>query len=517
MSKHIFEYTPDGKAECTAGRLFPLLLLIGLVGIGHAQAWDILNNNLYIACQQENTQALNCDYRMLIPEPPLEIRANASETNLNITGRETYPWQGAVTAVLILVDTSDPGRQNVVENNIGQISELVESSEPHHKLGLANFDKGLAIKAPIGADRATLIASLHDLRANGKTTELYHSVIKAIEVLAGIEANRKSIFLFSDGQAEDTAYYHADVIAAARKARVVINSFGFPRSTALSVALQTLRRLSEETGGTYIESDNQFNLPERYARTAYENLDNGGRFTVDLKSAPDNLFLANPAVTINFATDIGDIDIEAPLNLPRLESRQAATPAGVLPAPAPNAGIQPAYTIIAGPPAETGGTDWLWYGIPVILLILLILMIVILVVIFQENKNIKNIQTKTSTAYKPFAYLVVQDEKATRYPITNTIWRIGRTRDNELTLNDASVSRRHAEIQRSSNGIFSIFDVESTNGLYINGEKVKKKKLQEGDIIEIGDIFLRFTLYASDYNLDEITAMQHTRAPAITG
>lgn len=514
----MYGYAPWGKAECSVRKTVRLFLLtIGLVGVGHVQAWDILNSNLYVTCQQENTQSLNCDYRMLIPEPPLGIRAHTNETNLVITGRETYPWRGAVTAVLILVDTSDPGRQNVVENNIGQISELVESSEPHHKLGLANFDKGLVIKAPIGADKAILLESLHDLRATGKTTELYRSVMKAIEVLAGIDANRKSIFLFSDGQAEDKAYYHADVIAAARRAQVIINSFGFPRSSALSVALQTLRRLSEETGGTYIESDNQFNLPERYAQTAYENLDNGGKFTIDLKSAPDNLLRSNPAVTINFATDIGDLVIEAPVNQPRLESTQVATPAGILPTPAPNAGVQPAYTIVAAPPAETGGADWLWYVIPVILLILLILMIVILVVIFQENKNIKNIQVKTSTSYKPFAYLVVQDEKATRYPITNTIWRIGRTRDNELTLNDASVSRRHAEIQRSGNGVFSIFDVESTNGLYINGEKIKKKKLQEGDILEIGDIFLRFTLYSADYTLDEDTAIQHTRAPAVTG
>jgi adenylate cyclase len=121
----------------------------------------------------------------------------------------------------------------------------------------------------------------------------------------------------------------------------------------------------------------------------------------------------------------------------------------------------------------------------------------------------------TLATFKPYAYLVVQDEKGTRYPITNTTWRIGRTRDNELTLPDKSVSRRHAEIHRYSNGTFIVFDVDSLNGVYVNDEKIKKKKLEEGDILEIGDIVMRFTLFSSDYASDEDTAVQNTRTPSV--
>ena len=489
-----------------------LFLIAGLICSNKVAAWDVLTSNLYLECQQRDSKVVDCGYRMLIPEPPLEIRARTGERNLPLTGRETYPWSLAVSAILFLVDTSDPARQNVVEINIRHIAELLEAIGPHHKTGLASFDKSLVIKSPIGANRDTILEATRTLRATGKTTELYRNVIKAIDTLGSIEADRKSIFLFSDGQAEDIAYYHQDVINAARKAHVIINSFGYPRSVSLSVALQSLRRLSEETGGIYIEADERYDLPEQFMQLPFENIDSGGRFSVDLQSVPEQLLRENPAIAITFETDIGDIEAVVPL----IQPGSKLSPVVTAP-PAPAGDAQPAYTVISTPAEPEEMDAWLGYGIPIILGILMILVIIILVVVFQEKGANKQNRTSTPAAFKPFAYLVVQDEKATRYPITNTIWRIGRTRDNELTLPDGSVSRRHAEIHRSSNGNFIIFDVESLNGLYVNGEKIKKKKLQEGDILEIGDIFLRFTLYSADYTLDEDTAIQHTRAPAVTG
>ena len=114
---------------------------------------------------------------------------------------------------------------------------------------------------------------------------------------------------------------------------------------------------------------------------------------------------------------------------------------------------------------------------------------------------------------KPFAYLVTQEENSKRYPILNTTWRIGRSRDNELVLDDNSVSRLHAEIHRYNNGNFFILDMKSLNGVFVNEEQVTNKKIEEGDIIEIGDIYLRFTQFSDDYPLEDDTAMQITKTP----
>ena len=156
---------------------------------------------------------------------------------------------------------------------------------------------------------------------------------------------------------------------------------------------------------------------------------------------------------------------------------------------------------------------WLWYGIPAALIILLIITIAAFFLIINNQGKKKQAVSNSFKEFKPYAYLVLQDETKKRYPITNTIWRIGRGTDNEMTLRDSSVSRRHAEIDRDKGDIFTIIDLGSLNGVYVNNKKTDKQILREGDIIEIGDINLRFTLLPADYTYEEVTEMLNTRAP----
>jgi len=82
-------------------------------------------------------------------------------------------------------------------------------------------------------------------------------------------------------------------------------------------------------------------------------------------------------------------------------------------------------------------------------------------------------------------------------------------------LRDTSVSRRHAEIHRDKGDEFTLIDLNSLNGVFVNSEKIGRYKLKEGDIIEIGDVNLRFTLMPIDYQLEESTVMQDTKVPSV--
>jgi Inner membrane component of T3SS, cytoplasmic domain len=62
---------------------------------------------------------------------------------------------------------------------------------------------------------------------------------------------------------------------------------------------------------------------------------------------------------------------------------------------------------------------------------------------------------------------------------------IGSAPGSTVTLNDAGVSRKHAGIRKTAEG-FELADLGSTNGVYVNGEKVAKRKLQLGDVIRVG-------------------------------
>jgi len=62
---------------------------------------------------------------------------------------------------------------------------------------------------------------------------------------------------------------------------------------------------------------------------------------------------------------------------------------------------------------------------------------------------------------------------------------------------DASISRFHAEIKHELNSRYVIRDLESLNGVYVNGRKARTAILSNGDLIELGDITLKFTVFAA--------------------
>ncbi|MGD8455559.1 MAG: FHA domain-containing protein [Anaerolineales bacterium] len=92
-------------------------------------------------------------------------------------------------------------------------------------------------------------------------------------------------------------------------------------------------------------------------------------------------------------------------------------------------------------------------------------------------------QTK---AYKAF---IVMDAQV--FPIDKPLTSIGRDFSNDLVIQNAQVSRVHAEV-RYINDTFEIVDLESTGGTYVNNVKVKQSKIFSGDLILVADVPLMF-------------------------
>ena len=68
---------------------------------------------------------------------------------------------------------------------------------------------------------------------------------------------------------------------------------------------------------------------------------------------------------------------------------------------------------------------------------------------------------------------------------------IGRSRECDIQLADANVSRRHAEL-RQEGASYWVVDLGSTNGMEVNGKRVKRAKLDDGDTITLGSTDLTF-------------------------
>lgn len=72
-----------------------------------------------------------------------------------------------------------------------------------------------------------------------------------------------------------------------------------------------------------------------------------------------------------------------------------------------------------------------------------------------------------------------------RYNVEKDQVYIGRKGDNDMILTDSSISGHHAKIVRVWNTVY-IEDLNSTNGTLVNGRKVQKKALYDGDVITMG-------------------------------
>jgi pSer/pThr/pTyr-binding forkhead associated (FHA) protein len=70
---------------------------------------------------------------------------------------------------------------------------------------------------------------------------------------------------------------------------------------------------------------------------------------------------------------------------------------------------------------------------------------------------------------------------------------VGRSRRCDFVLEDPNVSRRHFELQQRGADWY-VVDLESTNGITVNGRRVPSARLEPGDEIAVGTSSLRFDL-----------------------
>ncbi len=109
------------------------------------------------------------------------------------------------------------------------------------------------------------------------------------------------------------------------------------------------------------------------------------------------------------------------------------------------------------------------------------------------------------------AFVEVQDGPPQKVQVVNSPFTIGRRTDRDLTLWDPSVSRKHAEIERI-NGGFVVMDLDSLNGVYVNNEKISRCVLADADIIELGDVAIRFTLQTEFASIDHENGIEYEEA-----
>lgn len=97
--------------------------------------------------------------------------------------------------------------------------------------------------------------------------------------------------------------------------------------------------------------------------------------------------------------------------------------------------------------------------------------------------------------------------------LSQPVIKVGKLSSSHLRLDDDSVSRMHAVIEVSGPGDISIIDLGSTKGTVVNGQKVNKAKLQDGDQIALGDIRIELAIGEAAAEDDAPTKVNMAAAP----
>jgi hypothetical protein len=102
--------------------------------------------------------------------------------------------------------------------------------------------------------------------------------------------------------------------------------------------------------------------------------------------------------------------------------------------------------------------------------------------------------TERAAAWPSEAWIEVEGAEDAPHKLRRGVVRIGRESDNDICLSDKTVHRYHAAIHRSDTAEYIITDLSSAdgNGVAVNGERLVKARLHDGDVIELGLARLKF-------------------------
>ena len=357
--------------------------------------------------------------------------------------------QAPPALVAVLLDCSGSVTPQELDRARRLALEVLASLPAGSEVAVFTFDDQSRLVLPRTSRMDEVSRALAGVRISGRHTALYDALYDASRYLREATATRSAILLITDGKDEQSALNLDDGLRLAEEARIPVFAVGVGR-----VEERELRRIAKLTGGEY--------RPARVARGS-------ALVSAMMAAAPLGRGSGPPATaptpTVERAAAPGANASHAPRGL--------LVPAGLLVLAALGLGILALRRRSRPPPAAAGDLS--------------------ATVVSRVGGTTEEYLEKT----------VVLREKAvlavTRGPLAGQVFdlsptsatSLGRSKANDLVLDDVSVSSQHCRI-RPENGGFVLLDLKSTNGTFVNERRVTSQKLAEGDVIRVGEMQLQF-------------------------
>ena len=451
-----------GPAGAVVACVVSLVLLGAVTGPAVAEPVRVAVDGTFARITATSATGIEVDVRFADERQLKAARLEFDGTSLPATGIAAYPAAGDTTAVLFLVDTSDPRRADIVAKNAKDVAQLVAGVPTHRQFGLARFDRDVTVVAPLGTAPLDVSAAAANLTADGKVTQLFLSAVKALDVLAGHTATRRALVVFSDGLSEDKGYDRQRVITRALATGTAIFAFGYAGAERNVTALQNLRLMAEETGGRYAEAVGTLDLSAGALDDPLAAVETGARITLSLVAARQPFKARQGIARLILVTDKGEVGVPVQVKVPALPLAEALK--------------QPRYAAPAGGAA----------------------LILVLLIVWGIRRGRKPVEAPPPPEAEPHARLEFLDSDGRSFDMRTGSIVIGRgdgkEAGNDVVLENDSVSEVHAAIRLQRDGGYVIADLESLNHVFVNGAQVQTGPLADGDVVDLGEVRFRFTV-----------------------
>jgi hypothetical protein len=468
-------------------------LLLSVLGLEGADAADAkLVTKCDPVARAAEAATLTCDVRAagfaVMKDVKAKIKGQDGDLETKFQAFDPSV-QGSTTAYLIQI------LPNARRSTLAQMGDAVvtftDQRDGKRRFTAYAFANDLNLVSDSGASKNEFVRQVIAIKPASTTVQLYKSALKAIEALAKETGDRKSLVILADGTSDDTGYGHDQVVKAARDAGVTIDVLGYYDDRADRPKFQKLSRLAEDTGGYATEvkqgSGKDFTKDVVTSRFVGEVLENGGIAKVTLKGPAGAQTVVFTANLSDGQTVTADEKVEIPAPPPAYD------------APANDRGFVPE------PPKPVGMLDGLldWAGDNAILLAGLGALLGLGVIGFffygrppgpaEVGGGRGELLRDAEGQPVVYGWLEMLDGNASRHPLQTTNVRVGRHRDNDICLQNDSISRRHAVLHYNADTRrFVITDLGGGNGVVVNKTKYKSRELNDGDMVELGEVRLRF-------------------------
>jgi len=386
-------------------------------------------------------------------------RLAAAVLLLGLVARSAHS-QPAAALVAVLLDSSGSVSPRELDRARQLSLEVLRSLPPGSEVAVFTFDDQSRLVLPRTTRADEVKRALDGARTGGRHTALYDALYDASRYLRDSGADRTAILLITDGRDEQSTLNVEDGLRLAEEGRIPVFAVGVGQ-----VEERGLRRIAKLTGGQY-----------HGAREA-----SGAQLVAAMMAAAPAARPAGPSSP-------------QPGTMPRAPAPTTAGPMGRPPQPAAGgsgnlrlAAVIAALVVLAAiglglvrrrrgsPPPAAAAPD------------------LSSTVVSRVGGTTEEYLEKT-VVLRSKAVLAV-----TRGPLAGQVFdlspvsatSLGRSKANDLVLDDVSVSSQHCRI-RPEDGAFVLLDLKSTNGTFVNERRVTSHKLAEGDVIRVGEMQLQF-------------------------